>query len=336
MPEQTACVLELPAELLAARALRDGNTARRDLAGARRALEEAQSGDGVARAAAEVEDLLVAAGELGSVQVRIFRPKPPPPAPLPAVLYAHGPTWTLGSLDTHDRLMRELAVGAQAAIVLAEHTLAPEARYPVALQQYRAVARWIATEGHRRGLDARRVAVAGDGTGATLATALTLAAGERTMPTPTLAGQLLLGPACDATMGSGSHRLLADHYPRGHTTMRSCWEQYAIPAERKLSTVSPLRATPAELTGAPPALVITAEADVLRDEGETYAAQLRAAGVPVTAVRYTGTIADFTVLDALRDTNAARGALTQATTFLRDVLATTEPPHQALDLRGAC
>ncbi|WP_374238085.1 alpha/beta hydrolase [Actinoplanes sp. DH11] len=165
------------------------------------------------------------------------------------------------------------------------------------------------------------MAVAGDSVGGNMAIALTLTAKQRgDVP---LAGQVLFYPVTDAGFDTGSYRQFAEGYFLRRDAMRWFWDQYTTdPARRAEITASPLRATTEQLTGLPPALVIVAEADVLRDEGEAYANRLRAAGVPVTAVRYQGVIHDFVMLNALRETRAAEGAIRQAADFLSTVLST--------------
>ncbi|MGA5824056.1 alpha/beta hydrolase [Kitasatospora sp. NPDC094028] len=255
----------------------------------------------------------------GPVQVRIVRPVGATGS-LPVILYIHGAGWVFGNAHTHDRLVRELAVGTQAAVVFPEYDLAPEARYPVAIEQNFAVARWIAEDGAAHGLDADRIAVAGDSVGGNMAAALTLMAKERGgVP---LVQQVLFYPVTDAAFDTGSYHQFATGYFLRRDGMQWFWDQYTTdPAQRAEITASPLRATVEQLTGLPPALVITAEADVLRDEGEAYAAKLRQAGVPVVATRYQGIIHDFVMLDALRPTQAAEAAITQAVTVLRKAFA---------------
>ncbi|MFC9974218.1 alpha/beta hydrolase [Spirillospora sp. NPDC127200] len=239
--------------------------------------------------------------------------------PLPVVLYIHGAGWVFGNDHTHDRLARELAKGAGAAVVFVNYSLSPEARYPVANGQNLAALRWIVEHGAEHGLDPARVAVAGDSVGGNMAAALTLAAkGHEDLA---LAGQVLFYPVTDAGFDTDSYEQFAEGYFLRRDAMRWFWDQYTTDeAQRAEITASPLRATAEDLAGLPPALVITAEADVLRDEGEAYAAKLRQAGVPVTAVRYQGAIHDFVMLNALRGTRAAEAAIAQAIAFLRDVL----------------
>ena len=281
----------------------------------RKAVDEVQSGE-VAKPDVDEEWLTVAGGPTGEVRVRIVRPAGAA-GTLPVIVYLHGAGWVFGNAHTHDRLVRELAVGAGAAVVFPEYDLSPEARYPVAIEQNHAVARWVVAEGAGHGLDAGRIAVAGDSVGGNMAAALTLMA-KRRGDVP-LVAQVLFYPVTDAAFDTESYHRFAEGYFLRRDAMRWFWDQYTTDAaERAQITASPLRATVEQLTGLPPALVVTAEADVLRDEGEAYANKLREAGVPVTAVRYQGAIHDFVMLNALRGTRAADGAVKQAIGVLRD------------------
>jgi acetyl esterase len=278
----------------------------------REVVDEVQSGP-VSAPDVEIEDRTV-----DGVPVRIVRPAGATGA-LPVILYIHGAGWVFGNAHTHGRLISELAVGAGAAVVFPEYSLSPEARYPVAIEQSFAVATWIANAGADHGLDPTRVAVAGDSVGGNMAAALTLLAKER--GGVHFVQQVLFYPVTDASFDTPSYDQFAEGYFLRRDGMRWFWDQYTTdPAERAQPTASPLRATVEQLTGLPPALVITAEADVLRDEGEAYANKLREAGVPVTAVRYQGIIHDFVMLNALRATHAATAAITQATATLRATL----------------
>ncbi|MGK4581874.1 alpha/beta hydrolase [Kitasatospora sp. HPMI-4] len=306
----------------AARALADqvagGPDPRRlPLSEIRARLDLAQSGP-VERPDAHIEDLCLP-GSDGAVRVRLVRPAAPGPAPLPAILYLHGGGWVAGSVVSHDRLVRELAVGVGAAVVFVDYDLAPEAPYPTALGQARAAARWVAGHGRGHGLDATRMAVAGDSAGGNLAAALTLLAKE--YGEFSFRHQVLLHPPLSADCDTASYRQFARGYFQSADYLRWLWQQYVPePARRTEPTAAPLNADPRQLAGLPPALVITAEADVVRDEAEAYAAKLRTAGVPVTCVRYQGTIHAFVVLDALRATGAARAALAQIVSTLREAL----------------
>ncbi|MCI3273574.1 alpha/beta hydrolase [Streptomyces cylindrosporus] len=283
----------------------------------RKAVDEVQSGE-ITLPAVDEEWITVEGGPTGSVRARIVKPAGTT-ATLPVIVYIHGAGWVFGNAHTHDRLVRELAVGANAAVVFPEYDLSPEARYPVAIEQNYAVARWIVQHGTAKGLDPSRIAVAGDSVGGNMSAALTLMAKQRGgLP---LLAQVLFYPVTDASFDTPSYHQFATGYFLRRDAMQWFWDQYTTDAaDRAQITASPLRATPEQLTGLPPALVITGEADVLRDEGEAYANKLRAAGVPVTAVRYQGIIHDFVMLNALRATHAADAAIKQAIDTLRTAL----------------
>ncbi|SEB92646.1 Acetyl esterase/lipase [Streptomyces misionensis] len=285
----------------------------------RKAVDEVQSGD-IEKPAVDEEWITVSGGPTGSVRARIVRPAGAC-GTLPVVLYLHGAGWVFGNAHTHDRLVRELAVGARAAVVFPEYDLSPEARYPVAIEQNHTVARWVVEQGATKDLDGSRLAVAGDSVGGNMAAALTLMAKER--GGPALAQQVLFYPVTDASFDTPSYHQFATGYYLRRDGMQWFWDQYTTDAaDRARITASPLRATTEQLGGLPPALVITGEADVLRDEGEAYAAKLRAAGVPVTAVRFQGIIHDFVMLNALRGTHAARTAIGLACRTLHEALHT--------------
>jgi acetyl esterase/lipase len=283
----------------------------------RKAVNEVQSGE-IAKPAVDEEWLTVPGGPTGEVRIRIVRPEGST-GPLPVVLYVHGAGWVFGNAGTHDRLVRELAVGTGAAVVFPEYDLSPEVRYPVAIEQSYAVAQWVVTSGAEKDLDGSRLAVAGDSVGGNMSAALTLLAKER--GDVRFVQQVLFYPVTDANFDTPSYHQFAEGYFLRRDGMKWFWDQYTTdPAQRAEITASPLRASLEQLAGLPPALIVTGEADVLRDEGEAYAAKLRAAGVPVTAVRYQGIIHDFVMLNALRETHAADAAITQAVATLRKAL----------------
>ncbi len=286
----------------------------------RRVIDEVQR-TGVARPEADIEDIAVPDAPTRRVPVRIVRP-PGAGRPLPVIVYLHGSGWVFGGTHTHDRLIRELANRTRAAVVFPVYSRSPEAGYPTALEEAYLVAQWVADRGAEYRLDGSRLAVAGDSVGGNLATALTLLAKERSGPR--IVHQVLFYPVTDATFDTDSYLRFAEGYFLRRDEMMWFWDQYTMdPDERAEITASPLRATPAQLEGLPSALIVTSEADPLRDEGEAYARNLRTAGVPVVAVRYSGTIHDFVMLDALADTQAARAAVAQAAGTLRAALHRT-------------
>jgi acetyl esterase len=256
--------------------------------------------------------------DVGDVQVRIVRPAGAE-GTLPVILYMHGGGWVLGNAGTHDRLVRELAVGTGAAVVFVEYDRSPEARYPVAIEQGYATARWITREGAANGLDPDRMAVAGDSVGGNMTAALALMAQDR--GDVRFVHQSMYYPVTDAAMDTGSYSQFAEGYFLTAKAMAWFWDAYAPDVERRAEPyASPLRASDEQLAGLPPALVIVDEADVLRDEGEAYGARLRAAGVDVTTVRYDGITHDFMMLNPLSDTHATRAAIAQAISVLRNAL----------------
>lgn len=264
------------------------------------------------------EWITVDGGPTGSVRARIVTP-PGASAPLPVIVYTHGAGWVFGDAHTHDRLVRDLAVGVGAAVVFPEYDRSPDVRYPVANEQSYRVAQWVSTHGADKGLDPARIAVAGDSVGGNMAIALTLMAKER--GDISFVQQVLFYPVTDAAFDTGSYRQFAEGYFLTREGMQWFWDQYTTSeADRAQITASPLRATREQLTGLPPALVITAEADVLRDEGEAFAGKLRDAGVPVIQTRYGGIVHDFVMVNSMHATEAARAAVAQAVAVLRAAL----------------
>jgi acetyl esterase len=283
----------------------------------RQTVDGVQSGQ-VPRPDADVVELVVEGGPTGTVGVHLVKPVGLSGV-LPVILFIHGAGWVFGDSLTHDRLVRELATRARAAVVFVDYDRSPEARYPVAIEQAYAVLQWIVTHGAGHGLDGERIAIAGDSVGGNMSAAVTIMAKQRSGPA--LAAQLLYYPVTDAAFDTDSYHQFATGYWLRRDAMQWFWDRYTTSqAQRAEITCSPLRATVDDLTGLPPAMVIVGEGDVLRDEGEAYAAKLRAAGVPVTAVRYQGIIHDFVMVDALRDTYAARAATAQGAAFLHAAL----------------
>lgn len=278
-------------------------------------VDAVQSGP-IEKLPVDIEDLVIDGGPKGQVSIRILRPVSAP-STLPIILYKHGAGWVFGNHLTHDRLIRELAVGAGAAVVFPNYSLSPEAKYPTAIEECYAVLQWIAQSGYKKGLDASRLVVAGDSVGGNMSIAVSLMTKERRGPNIQLL--LLFYPVTDASFDTDSYHQFAEGYFLRRDAMMWYWNQYiSDPKQRDEITASPLRATIEQLQGLPPTLLINAEADVLRDEGEAFANKLRRAGVPVTAVRFQGTIHDFVMLNPLAQSQTARGAITLATAWLRD------------------
>ena len=253
------------------------------------------------------------------VEFATFQYTKPFTDPLPIVMLFHGTGWTLGDANTHDRLARELAVGAHATIAVVEFGRAPENQYPFAIEEAYAATKYVAEHSVSLNIDASRIAVVGDSSGGNIATAVTLLCKERRGPKINF--QVLFYPVTDANFESASYRIFQNGPWLTREAMERSWNAY-LPdkARRNAITATPASATADQLRELPDALVITAECDVLRDEGEAYARKLWEAGVRVTCARFLGTIHDFVMLNALADAPATRGAIALAATTLREAL----------------
>ena len=235
---------------------------------------------------------------------------------LPAFMFFHGGGWVLGDYKTHERFVRDLVVGSGAVAVFVNYTPSPEAHYPTAINQAYAATKWVAEHGKEIAVDGSRLAVAGNSVGGNMATVVCLMAKQR--GTPALRLQVLFWPVTDARFDTASSNQFAEGYFLAKSTMQWFWDSYTTdPKQRQEINASPLLASEEQLKGLPPALVQTAENDVLRDEGEAYARKLDAAGVPVMAVRYGGLIHDFGLLNALSAVPGTRAALLQASEELK-------------------
>ncbi len=242
--------------------------------------------------------------------------------PLPAVLYLHGGGWVLGGIETHACIVRELALRAEAVVVFPHYALSPEARFPVAVEQCYAAARWVQSHrsnGSEHAIDGSRLAVAGDSAGGNLAAAVALLMVERGGPTLRL--QALICPVLQASSATSSYQEFAEGLNLTREEMEWFWSQYLPdPSLRSQPMASPLHAPLAELSQIAPAVIVTAECDVLRDEGELYAHRLAEAGVKVTAMRLLGTIHNFPVIDDLQASGPAISALRVIGDALRTAL----------------
>lgn len=256
------------------------------------------------------------AGPAGLTGFWVVRPRGPV-GPLPAVFYLHGGRWMFGDVETHAHLVGELALKSNVAMVVPEYTRTPEARYPVALEECYATLLWMHRNAEGLALDPKAVALAGDCAGATIAIGMAMLAKSR--GGPRIRAQLLYYPPTDAACDSESHRDFSEGYLLSSEEQAWYWDQYCD-GDWTRPTVSPLHAAREDLTGLPPTMMVTAEADVLRDEGAGFARNLRAAGVEVTSMRYLGTVHDFVVLSQLANIPPARAAIEQGAWFLAEAL----------------
>ncbi|MFL6185991.1 MAG: alpha/beta hydrolase [Actinomycetes bacterium] len=252
-------------------------------------------------------------GPAGELPVRVYTPDGSPPFPI--VVWFHGGGWVVGTLDTYDPLCRALAAATPAVVVSVDYRLAPEHRWPAAVEDAYAATEWASRNAAALGGVQHRLAVAGDSAGGNLAAVVALGARDR--GGPAIAFQLLVYPVLDAAGDTASWREYADGYHLTADGMRWYWDHYLGGADGAAPDASPLRA--AFVGGLPPALVIGAEYDILRDEGEAYAARLAEAGVDASASRHAGVVHGFVRWRAV--TGAAGDALQEAATALRSALA---------------
>jgi len=262
----------------------------------RAALEQfAQAGAAMAEPVAEVEDRTVP-GSPDGIPVRIYKPSAEPG--LPVLVWLHGGGWAIGSVETHDAICRSVANAVGCIVVSVEYRLAPEHRYPAALDDAFAATQWVAANADELGGDPARIAVGGDSAGGNLTAVVSLLA--RDAGTPSLVMQLLVYPVTDHEFESSSMVDNATGYFLERDSMRQFYEWYcAAPADADDWRVSPMRA--ADLAGLPPAIVVTAEYDPLRDQGEAYARKMEAAGVPVQLLRYDGVFHGFFGMGAMME-----------------------------------
>ena len=262
---------------------------------------------------AAITDLTIP-GPAGPIPVRAYRPGGP--TPLPVLVYFHGGGWTVCDLDTHDAICRSLANRAGCIVAAVDYHLAPEHKFPAAVEDCFAATEWLAANAREIGGDPERMATGGDSAGGNLATVVALMARDR--GGPRLVFQLLVYPVVDYLPATASYEAYAEGYSLTRDAMVWFFGHY-LPegADTRHPHFAPLHAP--DLAGLPPALVITAECDVLRDEGEAYAARLRQAGVPVTLTRYEGMIHPFFSMAGIVE--QASQACNEAAAALREAFA---------------
>jgi acetyl esterase/lipase len=281
--------------------------------GARQAILAMAQMGGDPPALAEVVNRTIP-GPAGEIPLRIYTPAGRPP--FPVLVYFHGGGWVIGNLDSHDGTCRELARGAGCMVVSVDYRLAPENKFPAAPEDAYAATKWVAEHAASIGTDAGRVAIGGDSAGGNLTATVALMARDR--GGPALLFQLLVYPVTDAACDTPSYAENADGYFLTRKAMQWFWGHYLErPSDGENAYASPLRA--ASLAGLPPGLVITAEFDPLRDEGEAYAARLEASGVHCRLKRYDGMIHGFFGMGRVLD--QGKQAMAEATGNLRLVFA---------------
>jgi len=271
---------------------------------------------GTPEAVAEVRDFSVP-GPAGKIPVRLYMPESSGGEALPVLVFFHGGGWVVCNLDTHDTLCRQLANAVGCAVVAVDYRLAPEHKYPAAVEDSYAATKWVMENADTFGGDPARVAVGGDSAGGNLATVVSLMARDRGESTPVC--QILIYPVTDYDLERPSYDENAEGYVLTKAVMRWFWDCYLERDEDGYQPyASPIRAE--TLVGLPPALVITSEYDPLRDEGEAYAARLSESGVPVEQIRYDGMIHPFIRRTAVFDT--AKVAQKQVADTLKKVFWT--------------
>lgn len=267
---------------------------------------------------ADVTDMNIFTETADNVDIRVVRPKGNTEK-LPVILYIHGGGWVLGGKESFDMLIRKLAVCTNSVVIFPAYALSPEVHYPAAFNQIYGVLEYVFENPEQFNIDENRIAIAGDSAGANMAAVTALKAKNENGPK--ILFECLFYPVTNADMDTKSYDLFKDGPWLTKKAMEWFWDAY-VP-DKKLrddAYISPLKAEEEDLAGLPPTLIITAENDVLRDEGEAFARKLDTAGVEVLNVRVNGTIHDFVLLNALADTQPAKGALSLACKMLKKVL----------------
>ena len=265
----------------------------------------------------ESEKVIIQDGE----KVRIHITKPVAIGSNASVfVFVHGGGWVLGDYPTHRRLVRDLVVTSGTVAVFPDYTPSPEAHYPVAIDQIYAVVKWVAANGSEIGVNGKNLAVVGNSVGGNMTAAVVLMAKEKNGPTIKL--QVMLWPVTNANFDTDSYKELGEGRFLTRNMMIWFWDNY-LPDEKRRQEIfaSPLQATVEQLKGLPPALIQTAENDVLRDEGEAYARKLNEAGVAVTLTRHEGLIHDYGLLNPIAKVPAVKTALLHAAASIKNALA---------------
>ncbi len=284
---------------------------------ARQVLVDAQSSVDVDYSGIEESEKTINADGF-EIKLNIVRPAGAT-GKLPVFIYIHGGGWVLGDYPTHRRLVRDLVVESGMASVFVNYTPTPDEKFPRQINEIYAATKWVAENGDEINVDGKNLAVVGNSVGGNMTAVTTLMAKEKGGPEIKL--QILLWAIVDANFETESYKQFGAERFLTTPLMKWMYDLYLPDLEkRKEIYASPLQATVEQLKGLPPALVITAESDVLRDEGEAYGRKLDEAGVPVTVVRYNGMIHDFGLLNALANEPAVRSSFVQAAGELKKYL----------------
>lgn len=266
-----------------------------------------------------VDDVSVSLGNGREMPVKIIRPKNPM-GRLPVIFYIHGGGWVMGDYQTHERLVNSLSEETGAAVVFPVYEPSPEAQFPQTTDDLYAVLEYMVENAAEYNFDIGNLIVAGDSVGGNMAIAMALMA-KQNGNRPKIRFMLLLYPVTDASFETKSYHIFADGPWLTRKAMQWFWDAYA-PEKRDRNNIlaCPLLAKPEDLQELPPALIITDENDVLRDEGEDFARKLNDAGVEAVCVRFNGTIHDFMMLDALKDSEQSRKAVQFAAAALKEAI----------------
>ena len=273
---------------------------------------------------AELKDITILTEYAGEVSVRIAKPKKNSGEKLPAIIYAHGGGWVMGDKEVFGTLIKKLAIETNSAVFFVEYSRSPKAKYPTALNEIYGVMDYVYYNPQEFNIDNEKMAIAGDSAGANMAAATIIRA--KLSSGPQMKAQVLYYPVCDASMKTNSYNEFKNGPWLTKKAMEYVFEAY-LPDERLRDDkyISILKAPIEDLKGLPPAIIITAENDVLRDEGEEYARRLDEAGVEVINFRVNGTIHDFMMLNALQNTCQTKSVLRLTSALLKEIFNKQKP-----------
>jgi len=252
-----------------------------------------------------------------TIKLSLMRPKDIK-AKLPAFIFVHGGGWVLGDYPTHRRMVRDLVMLTGFEAVFVNYSPSPEARFPVALNQIYAASKWVKQHGSEIGVDGHRLGIVGNSVGGNMSTATALMANSKREKLFDV--EVLMWPVTNADFGTPSWKAYGTQRFLTAPLMKWMWNNYATDAERKSKYASPLRALPGDLRGLPPTLIMVAENDILRDEGEAYGRKLDEAGINEVTIRFNGVIHDFGLLNGLAEIPQTKAMFLEAASYLRKYL----------------